>query len=172
MQMRKVSGSSKGNKTFTALLSSSRIKVSGQSVRGRGGETGGEAGKRSWSLLLNGTPETRGSPGQREMPLFTHWRRVFVKYKHFTAVFPQAVPLKLTSSGLVCALGCGGDRRDSLLLLVVLLLVVLFPAETEVMDREADADARRKIQFSVPSSVPTQLDPRQVEMVRSEGVWL
>ncbi|XP_005919727.1 protein phosphatase 1 regulatory subunit 1B-like isoform X2 [Astatotilapia calliptera] len=34
------------------------------------------------------------------------------------------------------------------------------------MDREADADARRKIQFSVPSSVPTQLDPRQVEMIR------
>lgn len=47
MQMRKVCGSSKGNKTFTALLSSSRIKVSGQSVRGRGGETGREAGKRS-----------------------------------------------------------------------------------------------------------------------------
>lgn len=47
MQMRKVCGSTKGNKTFTALLSSSRIKVSGQSVRGRGGETGGEAGKRS-----------------------------------------------------------------------------------------------------------------------------
>ncbi|XP_030611756.1 protein phosphatase 1 regulatory subunit 1B-like isoform X4 [Archocentrus centrarchus] len=34
------------------------------------------------------------------------------------------------------------------------------------MDRDADADARRKIQFSVPSSVPTQLDPRQVEMIR------
>ena len=43
------------------------------------------------------------------------------------------------------------------------------PAETEVMEREADKDARRKIQFSVPSSVPTQLDPRQVEMVRAGG---
>lgn len=39
--MRKVSSSSKGNKTFTALLSSSRIKVSGQSVRGRGDWRGG-----------------------------------------------------------------------------------------------------------------------------------
>uniref|UniRef100_A0A3Q2WXB4 Protein phosphatase 1 regulatory subunit 1B n=1 Tax=Haplochromis burtoni TaxID=8153 RepID=A0A3Q2WXB4_HAPBU len=36
-----------------------------------------------------------------------------------------------------------------------------FPSEIP-----ADADARRKIQFSVPSSVPTQLDPRQVEMIR------
>lgn len=43
----------------------------------------------------------------------------------------------------------------------------LLPAETEVMEREADKEARRKIQFSVPSSVPTQLDPRQVEMVRA-----
>ncbi|CAK6956671.1 protein phosphatase 1 regulatory subunit 1B-like isoform X3 [Scomber scombrus] len=42
----------------------------------------------------------------------------------------------------------------------------LLPAETEVMEREADKDARRKIQFSVPSSVPIQLDPRQVEMIR------
>ncbi|XP_039991639.1 protein phosphatase 1 regulatory subunit 1B-like [Xiphias gladius] len=42
----------------------------------------------------------------------------------------------------------------------------LLPAETEVMEREADKDARRKIQFSVPSAVPTQLDPRQVEMIR------
>ncbi|XP_053197682.1 protein phosphatase 1 regulatory subunit 1B-like isoform X3 [Scomber japonicus] len=42
----------------------------------------------------------------------------------------------------------------------------LLPAETEVMEREADQDVRRKIQFSVPSSVPTQLDPRQVEMIR------
>ncbi|KAG7227960.1 hypothetical protein INR49_005581 [Caranx melampygus] len=41
----------------------------------------------------------------------------------------------------------------------------LLPADTEVMEREEDKDARRKIQFSVPSSVPTQLDPRQVEMV-------
>lgn len=40
------------------------------------------------------------------------------------------------------------------------------PADTDLMEREADTDARRKIQFSVPSPVPTQLDPRQVEMVR------
>ncbi|XP_037609843.1 protein phosphatase 1 regulatory subunit 1B-like [Sebastes umbrosus] len=33
-------------------------------------------------------------------------------------------------------------------------------------DTEEDKDARRKIQFSVPSAVPTQLDPRQVEMIR------
>lgn len=42
----------------------------------------------------------------------------------------------------------------------------LLPPE---MDQEADADARRKIQFSVPSSLATQLDPRQVEMVSVEG---
>nr|XP_046233949.1 protein phosphatase 1 regulatory subunit 1B-like [Scatophagus argus] len=42
----------------------------------------------------------------------------------------------------------------------------LLPAETDLMEREADKDARRKIQFSVPSPVPTQLDPRQVEMIR------
>ncbi|CAB1454075.1 unnamed protein product [Pleuronectes platessa] len=42
----------------------------------------------------------------------------------------------------------------------------LLPADTEVMERDADKDARRKIQFSVPSAVPTQLDPRQVEMIR------
>ncbi|CAN9509140.1 unnamed protein product [Ophioblennius macclurei] len=42
----------------------------------------------------------------------------------------------------------------------------LLPAETEMMEREEDKDARKKIQFSVPSSVPTQLDPRQVEMIR------
>ncbi|XP_068439478.1 protein phosphatase 1 regulatory subunit 1B-like [Clinocottus analis] len=42
----------------------------------------------------------------------------------------------------------------------------LLPADTDVMEREADKDARRKIQFSVPSSVPTQLDPLQVEMIR------
>uniref|UniRef100_A0A3B4VEN0 Protein phosphatase 1 regulatory subunit 1B n=1 Tax=Seriola dumerili TaxID=41447 RepID=A0A3B4VEN0_SERDU len=42
----------------------------------------------------------------------------------------------------------------------------LLPADTEVMEREEDKDAKRKIQFSVPSSVPTQLDPRQVEMIR------
>ncbi|XP_041941544.1 protein phosphatase 1 regulatory subunit 1B-like [Alosa sapidissima] len=29
-----------------------------------------------------------------------------------------------------------------------------------------EAKDRRKIQFSVPSAVPTQLDPRQVEMIR------
>ena len=38
----------------------------------------------------------------------------------------------------------------------------LLPPE---MDREADGDGRRKIQFSVPSPLTTQLDPRQVEMV-------
>ncbi|XP_054455532.1 protein phosphatase 1 regulatory subunit 1B-like [Anoplopoma fimbria] len=42
----------------------------------------------------------------------------------------------------------------------------LLPADTDVMEQDADKDARRKIQFSVPSSVPTQLDPRQVEMIR------
>ncbi|XP_068162293.1 protein phosphatase 1 regulatory subunit 1B-like [Antennarius striatus] len=42
----------------------------------------------------------------------------------------------------------------------------LLPAETELMEREADKDERRKIQFSVPSPVPIQLDPRQVEMIR------
>ncbi|XP_056285637.1 protein phosphatase 1 regulatory subunit 1B-like isoform X1 [Pseudoliparis swirei] len=42
----------------------------------------------------------------------------------------------------------------------------LLPADPDVMEREADKDARRKIQFSVPSSVPTQLDPLQVEMIR------
>lgn len=41
----------------------------------------------------------------------------------------------------------------------------LLPGETDVMEREADKDLKRKIQFSVPSSVPIQLDPRQVEMV-------
>ncbi|XP_028332502.1 protein phosphatase 1 regulatory subunit 1B-like [Gouania willdenowi] len=35
------------------------------------------------------------------------------------------------------------------------------------MEQEADhEDPRKKIQFSVPSSVPSQLDPRQVEMIR------
>ncbi|XP_049614880.1 protein phosphatase 1 regulatory subunit 1B isoform X1 [Syngnathus scovelli] len=29
-----------------------------------------------------------------------------------------------------------------------------------------DSDAKRKIQFSVPSAVPLQLDPRQVELIR------
>lgn len=55
-------------------------------------------------------------------------------------------------------LGCGGARLDA--------MDPLLPADTEVMEREEDKDARRKIQFSVPSSVPTQLDPRQVEMIR------
>ncbi|XP_072229457.1 protein phosphatase 1 regulatory subunit 1B-like [Leuresthes tenuis] len=38
--------------------------------------------------------------------------------------------------------------------------------DPEMMEREADKDAKRKIQFSVPSSVPLQLDPLQVEMIR------
>ncbi|XP_054898925.1 protein phosphatase 1 regulatory subunit 1B-like [Poeciliopsis prolifica] len=42
----------------------------------------------------------------------------------------------------------------------------LLPSDPEMTEREADKDARRKIQFSVPSSVPLQLDPRQVEMIR------
>ncbi|KAM9837927.1 protein phosphatase 1 regulatory subunit 1B-like [Aulostomus maculatus] len=42
----------------------------------------------------------------------------------------------------------------------------LLPAETDMVEREEDKDAKRKIQFSVPSSLPTQLDPRQVEMIR------
>lgn len=56
----------------------------------------------------------------------------------------------------ICALGRGGDRLDA--------MDPLLPAEMDLMG-EADKDARRKIQFSVPSPVPTQLDPRQVEMV-------
>ncbi|MED6289448.1 hypothetical protein CHARACLAT_002880 [Characodon lateralis] len=42
----------------------------------------------------------------------------------------------------------------------------LLPTDPEMMERDADKDARRKIQFSVPSSVALQLDPRQVEMIR------
>ncbi|KAM3859996.1 protein phosphatase 1 regulatory subunit 1A-like [Diretmus argenteus] len=42
----------------------------------------------------------------------------------------------------------------------------LLPAETEVMERETAKKTRRRIQFSVPSSIPTQLDPLQVEMIR------
>nr|XP_020460921.1 protein phosphatase 1 regulatory subunit 1B-like [Monopterus albus] len=42
----------------------------------------------------------------------------------------------------------------------------LLPTKTEVMERETDQNSRRKIQFSVPSSVPTQLDPQQVDMIR------
>ncbi|KAM8837464.1 protein phosphatase 1 regulatory subunit 1B-like [Spinachia spinachia] len=42
----------------------------------------------------------------------------------------------------------------------------LRPSDTDVMEPEAEKDARRKIQFSVPSSGAPQLDPRQVEMIR------
>ncbi|XP_071384523.1 protein phosphatase 1 regulatory subunit 1B-like [Centroberyx affinis] len=42
----------------------------------------------------------------------------------------------------------------------------LLPAETDVVERETAQETRRRIQFSVPSAVPTQLDPRQVEMIR------
>lgn len=56
----------------------------------------------------------------------------------------------------VRALGRSGDSLDA--------MDPLLPAEMDLMG-EADKDARRKIQFSVPSPVPTQLDPRQVEMV-------
>ncbi|XP_028989804.1 protein phosphatase 1 regulatory subunit 1B-like isoform X3 [Betta splendens] len=42
----------------------------------------------------------------------------------------------------------------------------LLPGEADAMEAEEDKDAKRKIQFSVPSSVPLQLDPRQVEMIR------
>lgn len=53
----------------------------------------------------------------------------------------------------ICARGCGGGR---------------LPADAGMM--EEDKDEKRKIQFSVPSSVPVQLDPRQVEMVRKRDV--
>ncbi|XP_008312051.1 protein phosphatase 1 regulatory subunit 1B-like [Cynoglossus semilaevis] len=42
----------------------------------------------------------------------------------------------------------------------------LLPAQPGMMERDEDKDAKRKIQFSVPSSVPAQLDPLQVEMIR------
>lgn len=43
----------------------------------------------------------------------------------------------------------------------------LLPLNAEFSDPEADKDdERKKIQFSVPSTVPPQLDPRQVEMIR------
>ncbi|KAM4624567.1 protein phosphatase 1 regulatory subunit 1B-like [Polymixia lowei] len=42
----------------------------------------------------------------------------------------------------------------------------LLPTETEVLERETAKERRRRIQFSVPSAIPTQLDPRQVEMIR------
>lgn len=45
----------------------------------------------------------------------------------------------------------------------------LLPPAAELKERDADSDPRRKIQFSVPSQVPIQLDPRQVEMVSRHG---
>ncbi|XP_037547007.1 protein phosphatase 1 regulatory subunit 1B [Nematolebias whitei] len=42
----------------------------------------------------------------------------------------------------------------------------LLPPDPDMMAREADREERRKIQFSVPSPVPLQLDPRQVELIR------
>lgn len=43
----------------------------------------------------------------------------------------------------------------------------LLPVNADLSDPEADNDdERKKIQFSVPSTVPPQLDPRQVEMIR------
>lgn len=45
----------------------------------------------------------------------------------------------------------------------------LLPPGAELKERDADSDPRRKIQFSVPSPVPIQLDPRQVEMVSRHG---
>lgn len=43
----------------------------------------------------------------------------------------------------------------------------LLPLNAELADSEEDKDdERKKIQFSVPSTVPPQLDPRQVEMIR------
>ncbi|XP_061120324.1 protein phosphatase 1 regulatory subunit 1B-like [Syngnathus typhle] len=44
----------------------------------------------------------------------------------------------------------------------------LLPARINMTaEREPeDSDAKRKIQFSVPSAVPLQLDPRQVELIR------
>uniref|UniRef100_A0A8C6WPN0 Protein phosphatase 1 regulatory subunit 1B n=1 Tax=Neogobius melanostomus TaxID=47308 RepID=A0A8C6WPN0_9GOBI len=43
----------------------------------------------------------------------------------------------------------------------------LLPLNAELSDPESDIDdERKKIQFSVPSTVPLQLDPRQVEMIR------
>ncbi|XP_056152676.1 protein phosphatase 1 regulatory subunit 1B-like [Lampris incognitus] len=42
----------------------------------------------------------------------------------------------------------------------------LLPADAEAMEREAAKERRRRIQFSVPSAIPTLLDPRQVEMIR------
>lgn len=41
------------------------------------------------------------------------------------------------------------------------------PSQVEVEPKE-----RKKIQFAVPSSAPTNLDPRQVEMVSRWLTWL
>ncbi|XP_015238576.1 PREDICTED: protein phosphatase 1 regulatory subunit 1B-like [Cyprinodon variegatus] len=51
--------------------------------------------------------------------------------------------------------------RDSLKVMEPLL-----PTEPEMMERAQDRGARKKIHFSVPSSLPLQLDPLQVEMIR------
>ncbi|KAM3591336.1 uncharacterized protein V6R79_000379 [Siganus canaliculatus] len=66
-------------------------------------------------------------------------------FLELTIEVKSTFPLDITS---VC-----GDR--------LVAMDPLLPAETE-----AEKEARRKIQFSVPSPVPTQLDPRQVEMIR------
>lgn len=43
----------------------------------------------------------------------------------------------------------------------------LLPLNAALSDPDSDKDdERKKIQFSVPSTVPPQLDPRQVEMIR------
>lgn len=43
----------------------------------------------------------------------------------------------------------------------------LLPLNAELSDSDSDNDdEKKKIQFSVPSTVPPQLDPRQVEMIR------
>lgn len=42
----------------------------------------------------------------------------------------------------------------------------LLPLNAELDPEEDKDDERKKIQFSVPSTVPPQLDPRQVEMIR------
>lgn len=69
----------------------------------------------------------------------------------------------------VWTLDCGGEELDHLDQMNPLL-----PADPDVMERESDQEARRKIQFSVPSTVALQLDPRQVELVSvgMAGRWL
>ncbi|XP_077358832.1 protein phosphatase 1 regulatory subunit 1B-like [Festucalex cinctus] len=49
-----------------------------------------------------------------------------------------------------------------------MMMESLLPAGIDATaEREPeDSDAKRKIQFSVPSAVPIQLDPRQVELIR------